>query len=62
MAKSRTVKRVKPKKRPGRKKNAPPTKPRGEQLLDRLDKNPRDCEAWDELDSGRSKRTSPKKK
>ena len=61
MAKSRTVKRVEPKKSPGRKKNAPPTKPRGEQLLDRLDKNPRDREAWDELASGRKKRAPPKR-
>jgi hypothetical protein len=34
------------------KKKAPltkPTKPRGEQLLDRIDKNPNDREAWNEL-------------
>jgi hypothetical protein len=61
MAKSRSVKRVQqPKKSPGRKKIAPPTKPRGEQLLDRLDKNPRDREAWDELATGRLKRAPPK--
>ena len=59
MARSR--KGLKPKKRPGQKKNAPPTKPRGEQLLDRLDKNPRDREAWDELASGRRKRAPPKR-
>jgi hypothetical protein len=27
----------------------PKPKPRGEQLLDRLDKNPKDQDAWDEL-------------
>ena len=34
------------------KKKAPPTKhkkPRGEQLLGRIDKNPNDREAWNEL-------------
>jgi hypothetical protein len=34
------------------KKKAPPAKrkkPRGEQLLDRIDKNPNDREAWNEL-------------
>jgi hypothetical protein len=34
------------------KKKAPPAKhrkPRGEQLLDRIDKNPNDREAWKEL-------------
>ena len=61
MAKSRSVKRVQPKKSPGRKKKAPPTKPRGEQLLDRLDKNARDREAWDELATGRRKRAPPTK-
>jgi hypothetical protein len=61
MAKSRSVKRVHPKKSPGRKKNAPPTKPRGEQLLDRLDKNPRDREAWDELATGHRKRAPSKR-
>jgi hypothetical protein len=61
MVKSSSVKRVKPKEGPGRKKNAPPTKPRGEQLLDRLDKNPRDREAWDELASGRRKKAPPKR-
>jgi hypothetical protein len=64
MAKSspqhRTKSKTKPKKRTGRKKNAPPTKPRGEQLLDRLDKNPGDREAWNELASGRRKRGPPK--
>jgi hypothetical protein len=40
-------------------KKAPPAqrkKPRGEQLLDRIDKNPNDREAWNELE-----RQSPKK-
>jgi hypothetical protein len=36
---------------PGRKRQ----KPRGEQLLDRIDKNPNDQEAWNEL-----ARASPK--
>ena len=66
MAKSppqgRTKPGVKPQRSPSRKKKAPPTKPRGEQLLDRLDKNPSDSEAWDEVASGRRKRTPPKKK
>jgi hypothetical protein len=56
MAKSPPQHQTKPKAKPtkstGRKKNAPPTKPRGEQLLDRLDKNPGDREAWDELATG----------
>jgi hypothetical protein len=30
-------------------------KPRGEELLDRLDKNPRDQKAWDELAGGARK-------
>jgi hypothetical protein len=34
------------------KKKAPPKKPRGEELLDRLDKNPHDQRAWDELATG----------
>ena len=46
---------TKPTKSTGRKKNAAPTKPRGEQLLDRLDKNPEDEEAWDELATGTGK-------
>jgi len=53
---------VKPQRSSSQKRNAPPTKPRGEQLLDRLDKNPSDSEAWDELASGRRKRTPSKKK
>jgi hypothetical protein len=66
MAKSppqhRTKSGAKRKKSTGRKKNTPPTKPRGEQLLDRLDKNPRDREAWDELETGRRKRVPPKRR
>jgi hypothetical protein len=53
---------AKPKKSTGRKKNVPPTKPRGEQLLDRLDKNPGDVEAWDELATGRRRRGPPKRR
>jgi hypothetical protein len=37
------------------KKKTPPAKhkkPRGEQLLDRIDKNPNDREAWNELARG----------
>jgi hypothetical protein len=64
MAKSppqhRTKSKAKPTKSTGRKR-APPTKPRGEQLLDRLDKNPGDREAWDELATGRRRRVPPKR-
>jgi hypothetical protein len=65
MAKSppqhRTKPLAKPKKSAGWKKNAPATKPRGQQLLDRLDKNPGDREAWDELYTGSRKRVPPKR-
>jgi hypothetical protein len=35
-------------------------KPRGEQLLDRLDKNPKDQDAWDEL--ARAAKTAARKR
>jgi hypothetical protein len=46
------------------KKKAPPArpkKPRGEQLLDRIDKNPNDRAAWNEL-AGKPLTKAPKKK
>jgi hypothetical protein len=36
-------------------------KPRGEQLLDRIDKNPNDREAWNELARGSQKRRKKEK-
>jgi hypothetical protein len=47
-------------KSPRRTKKAPPVKPRGEQLLDRIDKNPADREAWNELANGPAKRETKK--
>jgi hypothetical protein len=47
------------------KTNVPPAKrkkPRGEQLLDRIDKNPNDREAWNELARGSSTKGAKKKK
>ena len=46
-------------------KKAPPAqrkKPRGEQLLDRIDKNPNDREAWNELAGELPTKTAKKKK
>jgi hypothetical protein len=36
-------------------------KPRGEQLLDRIDKNPNDREAWNELARGSQKKAKKEK-
>jgi hypothetical protein len=47
------------------KTNVPPVKrkkPRGEQLLDRIDKNPNDREAWNELARGSPTKATKKKK
>ncbi len=47
------------------KKKAPsakPKKPRGEQLLDRIDKNPNDREAWNELAGKPPTKASKRKK
>jgi hypothetical protein len=37
-------------------------KPRGEQLLDRIDKNPNDWEAWNELARGSPTKATKKKR
>jgi hypothetical protein len=41
---------------------APRKKPRGEQLLDRIDKNPNDREAWNELARRSPTKVAKKKK
>ena len=56
--------RAKPSKSPRIKRKAAPAKPRGELLLDRIDKNPKDREAWNELASGvrKPRRSAVKRK